>query len=45
MRPGDEGKIARYIKLAEIDWRDLVLIAEYGRGQVRQRDLSRPFEE
>lgn len=42
---GNEGNVEKYIKLAETDWRDLILVAEYGPGQVRQRDLSRRFEE
>lgn len=41
---GNDGNIEKYIKLAETDWRDLILVAEYGPGEVRMRDFSKPFE-
>ena len=42
---GDEAAIAKCLKLAEVDWRDLVMVAEYGPWEVHLRDLSQPFEE
>lgn len=41
---GNDGSVEKYIKLAETDWRDLILVAEYGPGEVRLRDFSKPFE-
>lgn len=41
---GDESCVTKYIELAKKDWRDVVTAAEYKYPDVRERDLSKPFD-
>jgi len=40
----DVGRVRTYIDLAKLDWRDLIMAAEYQYPNVRVLDLSHPFE-
>lgn len=42
---GDLEEFKRMIELAQTDYRDAIIAAEYDRADRRLRDLSKPFED
>lgn len=41
---GDAGEVKDLVEVATVDYRDVILSAEYDSGDRQLRDFSRPFE-